>query len=164
MNQSCDDATVAAGGDQVERAALRGDGVASPIRPLSARDRQLYRLTERVAELELALRERSEIDLMHDLELRSMQLDFELKASYVRRLETQQGELHAEIGRQEADRAKLFNALEETRRQLAEVGALAAALQSRRSYRLLLRCIAFARTVLYPVRLARRIVRRVIRR
>jgi len=121
-------------------------------------------LTERIAELELALRERGEIDLMHDLELRSMQLDFELKAGYVRQLETAQGELHAEIGRQEADRANLFNALEETRRQLAEAGALVAAMQNRRSYRLFLKCFSFARTVLYPVRLARRILRRALGR
>jgi hypothetical protein len=126
-----------------------------PIRRLAARDRQLYRLVERIAELELELRERSEREVVHDLELRSMQLDFELKAAYLRRLETDQGQLHAEIARLNEDRATLFLALEDTRRQLADASAVAAAHGQSASG---------SGALAHPVRLAKRVLRRVLGR
>ena len=124
-------------------------------------ERRLFVLEEQIEELHLRLRERTESEQMHDLELRSMQLEIDLKNAYVARLETDQGALHAEIGRLNADRANLFRALEETRHQLAEVGALAASIQSQLSYRLLLRVVRLAKFVAFPLRLVRRLVRRI---
>jgi len=101
----------------------------------SMEERMLYALEERLAELDMRLREQIEADQVRELEFRAMERDLALKDAYVTKLETERETMHAQLGQAFAHRDELFVALEATRSELAEVAATSAAIQSQLSYR-----------------------------
>ncbi|HVB04626.1 MAG TPA: hypothetical protein VNF07_00020 [Acidimicrobiales bacterium] len=113
---------------------------AIPVERAGVDERLLYSLEEKVDELEHLLRTQAEAaqqrEQLRELELRSLQHDLALKEQYVIQLEAQLHTIEASRDEAAAALAATQAELAETARRLAEVGALADAIQRQLSYRI----------------------------
>jgi chromosome segregation ATPase len=135
---------------QVERPQLRS----------SPTERELFRLEERIAELELLLAARSSRDEIFEVEFRSLQLDVAVKRGYIAMLESNNATLQGSFYEVATDNVALRSSRDTRERQLDEANATIAAIRARRAYRL----AAFAASiVLLPIRIPRALIRRVRR-
>lgn len=126
-------------------------------------ERQRYVLQERIAEMEMRLRERAGLDDVRELELRSMQHEVDLKSAYIAQLEAAQHGLRLQLNERNEHEAVLSARLAEVQREAAELGALVTAMRRRKAYRLLEMLSVLARPVRVPLSYARRALRRLRR-
>ena len=112
---------------------------------LSSEQALLAKLEDRIAELEMRLRERDEAEQLHNAELQALERDLVIKEAYIDRLEFEQQLLKTEIGQVRARAAELFSDLERAEARLVELGALAADIQNQASYRAAVRAVGLVK-------------------
>ncbi len=128
-----------------------------PVERASAAGRQIYLLEEQLRELELRLRERADGDAVRELELRAMRRELEVKHAYIATLESAQGGLHAQLSEVHAAHGATLGELQGAQARIAELGALVAAMQRRKSARAV---HAFSQLMRLPGRVVRRFAHR----
>jgi hypothetical protein len=138
-------------------------------------ERLQYALRERNIELELRLREWEAAQSIYEMEFRTQEIAARVQISYVYELESQlefsQHEHHRRLEDEAEVRAGLLAEIDRLRvevaglyAEVARLSGLLGAVQSRRAYRLINRVVPILRTVLYPAILARRVLRRSVKR
>jgi len=119
-----------------ERPAPDDGPSAIPVERAGVDERLLYSLEEKVDELEQRMRAQAETAQQRELELRALQHDLALKEQYVIQLEAQLQAIEASRDEAATALAATQSELGETARRLAEMGALADAIQRQLSYRI----------------------------
>jgi CRISPR/Cas system CSM-associated protein Csm2 small subunit len=108
----------------------------------SLEERMIYALEERLAEIELRLRQQFEVEHQQQLEMRALERDLLMKEAYVGYLEHDRGALHARLVEAIAlrdevisHRDEIFRSLEAREAELAEAQASLAAINQQLAYR-----------------------------
>jgi uncharacterized coiled-coil protein SlyX len=125
-----------------ELGTTEADQVTGEAQSLVEAQRRIYDLSARVRELETTIRRREYSDAIRDLEERAVARDLDIKAGYLRHLETAVGELNDHIVAVETDRSAIIAHLGHLEAQLAGMQGQS---QDQRSYRVFLRMMALLR-------------------
>jgi hypothetical protein len=126
----------------IELGTTGADHVTGEPQSLVEAQRRIYDLSARVQELETTIRRREYSDAIRDLEERAVARDLDIKAGYLRHLETAVGELNDHIVAIETDRSAIIAHLGHLEAQLA---GMQGQTQDQRSYRVFLRMMALLR-------------------
>lgn len=114
-------------------------------------------VVDRLARMELRIREQDEAARLAETELLAMERDLRVKEAYVRRLERDQQLLSVELAQVRERAAELFADLEAAEERIAEKAAQLAAFELQPAYQVGMRLVAAARRLGPLARLLRRL-------